>query len=425
MHSITARSITMRRTFMGFARISLLLLISAFAGVSQAPAQIVGVSITVAPPPLPVYDQPPIPGPGYIWTPGYWAWDDGDYYWVPGTWCEPPTVGLLWTPGYWGWNDGIYVWNAGYWGPHVGFYGGVVYGFGYVGVGYAGGFWRGGVFSYNRTVNNFGSVNITNVYSKTVVVNNTTNVSFNGGAGGVTAKANQQELAAASERHVAATSVQTQHQQFASTNKDLRASVNGGHPSVAATSHAGRFEGAGVVAAHHDGAAGGAGHTGGAAGVMSHTGGEHLSPGGAHTATGGPKGTGALNTGRVPGGTGALNTGRGPGGTGALNTGRGPGGMNTQRPANTSLNMGPGAHTGGNTGLQPGRVTGGPVHTGGNPNLGGGIHTGGPPGGFRGGAPGGGGPGMANVTRFNAPRGPAPRGPAPRGPAPKGPPPHH
>ena len=32
---------------------------------------------------------------------------------------------------------------AGYWGPHVGYYGGVNYGFGYMGVGFAGGAWRG------------------------------------------------------------------------------------------------------------------------------------------------------------------------------------------------------------------------------------------------------------------------------------------
>jgi hypothetical protein len=116
---------------------------------------------------------------------------------VPGTWVEPPAVGLLWTPGYWGWHDGIYAWNAGYWGPHIGFYGGINYGFGYTGVGHAGGFWRGGVFSYNRTVNNFGSVRITNTYNKTVI-NNTTvrDVSFNGGADGTTAKATPQELAA-------------------------------------------------------------------------------------------------------------------------------------------------------------------------------------------------------------------------------------
>jgi len=38
----------------------------------------IGVSVTLAPPVLPIYEQPEIPGPGYIWTPGYWAWgDDG------------------------------------------------------------------------------------------------------------------------------------------------------------------------------------------------------------------------------------------------------------------------------------------------------------------------------------------------------------
>ena len=36
-----------------------------------AHAQIgVGLSITIAPPILPVYVQPPIPAPGYLWTPG-------------------------------------------------------------------------------------------------------------------------------------------------------------------------------------------------------------------------------------------------------------------------------------------------------------------------------------------------------------------
>ena len=30
-----------------------------------------------------------LPGPGYIWTPGYWAYDPADgYYWVPGTWVR-------------------------------------------------------------------------------------------------------------------------------------------------------------------------------------------------------------------------------------------------------------------------------------------------------------------------------------------------
>jgi hypothetical protein len=63
----------------------------------------IGISISFAPPELPVYEQPICPGDGYLWTPGYWAYanDYDDYYWVPGTWVQPPQVGFLWTPAYW------------------------------------------------------------------------------------------------------------------------------------------------------------------------------------------------------------------------------------------------------------------------------------------------------------------------------------
>jgi hypothetical protein len=96
-----------------------------------------------APPPLPEYDQPAAPDPNYLWTPGYWAWGPAGYYWVAGGWVPPPYYGALWTPPYWGWYGGRYAFHHGYWGPHVGFYGGVNYGFGYIGIGYFGGFWRG------------------------------------------------------------------------------------------------------------------------------------------------------------------------------------------------------------------------------------------------------------------------------------------
>src|SRR5215471_3756127 len=185
----------------------------------SAPQAQVLVNITVAPPPLPVYAQPVIPGPDYMWVPGYWAWGPAEYYWVPGTWVMAPAPGLLWTPGYWGWRDGFYVWNAGYWGPHVGFYGGINYGFGYTGVGYQGGYWSGGVFMYNRSVTNIGSVHVTNVYNKTVINNtNVTNVSFNGGAGGTAAHPTPQDQAAALDKHVAATDMQTKHQSAAGAN---------------------------------------------------------------------------------------------------------------------------------------------------------------------------------------------------------------
>ncbi|MBO0912272.1 MAG: YXWGXW repeat-containing protein, partial [Acidobacteria bacterium] len=207
--------------------------VSSFAGVF--------VSVTVAPPPLPVYTQPACPGDGYIWTPGYWAWGAGGYYWVPGTWVLAPRPGFLWTPGYWGWSGGVYVWHAGYWGPHVGFYGGVNYGFGYGGVGFAGGEWRGGTFFYNRSVSN---VNVTNVhiYNRTVINNVTVNrVSYNGGRGGLNARPTRQEQMAMNERHFASTRMQMQHEHAASTNRDLLASVNHGHPGMAATARPGEF----------------------------------------------------------------------------------------------------------------------------------------------------------------------------------------
>ena len=226
---------------------------TALALPSPAPAQVICISNVSPPPELPVYDQPPIPEPGYIWTPGYWASGPYGYFWVPGTWILPPAVGLLWTPGYWGWRDGIYAWNAGYWGPHVGFYGGINYGFGYIGVGYEGGRWENGVFAYNRTVNNFGRVSIAHVYEKTVIVDPAApRVSFNGGSGGTTARPTREQEAAAHEQHVAANPAQLQHERTASADKSLLASENHGRPPIAATAKPGEFTGKGVVAAREE-----------------------------------------------------------------------------------------------------------------------------------------------------------------------------
>jgi hypothetical protein len=236
--------------------VALFALIGLGGTVDKANAQIV-LSVGIAPPALPVYDQPPIPGPGYIWTPGYWSWNEGisEYYWVPGAWVIAPRPGLLWTPGYWGWSGGAYVWNAGYWGPTVGFYGGVCYGFGYTGVGFAGGYWSGGSFFYNRSVTNISNTTvINNVYNQQVVNNHTTNVSYNGGNGGLRAQPTQRELQTANEQHIAPTQQQQSHQQLASQNRDLRASVNHGAPPIAAVGKAGDFSSHNVVAAQAAGA---------------------------------------------------------------------------------------------------------------------------------------------------------------------------
>ena len=214
----------------------------------------VGVSVGVPPPPLPVYEQPMIPGPGYIWTPGYWAWDGDEYYWVPGTWILAPFYGALWTPGYWGWDGAFYVFHHGYWGDHVGFYGGINYGWGYTGRGYEGGRWDRGGFYYNRSVNNISNVHITNVYNKTVINNVTVNhVSYNGGRGGLAAHATPQETAFARQARMGPIAAQQQQMNLASHDPAMRLSSNHGAPSVAATQRPGAFTGAGAVSAHGGG----------------------------------------------------------------------------------------------------------------------------------------------------------------------------
>ncbi len=163
---------------------------------------------------------------------------------------------MLWTPGYWGWGGGFYTWHAGYWGPHIGFYGGINYGFGYGGVGFGGGEWRGGAFFYNTAVMHVDTAHVTNVYvNRTVVVNNESHVAFNGGEGGVAARATAAEESAAREPHQAALSTQTQHEHAASQNRALFASENHGAPKVAATARPGEFSGHNVVAAKAAGAA--------------------------------------------------------------------------------------------------------------------------------------------------------------------------
>jgi WXXGXW repeat (2 copies) len=231
-----------------------------------AQAQVaIDVSVDIPPPPLPYYEQPPIPAEGFIWAPGYWAWDQValDYYWVPGTWVEPPQPELLWTPAWWGWIDGRYGFHPGYWGREVGFYGGVDYGFGYTGEGYYGGRWDHGMFFYNRSVNNFANVRITNVYNQTVVINNNANrVSFNGGNGGIQVRPTPQQEAFSRERHIEATPVQRQHAEIASKDRSLFSKQNHGEPAVAATSRPGVLQGEGVVRANRNPPAGEPGRPG-------------------------------------------------------------------------------------------------------------------------------------------------------------------
>ena len=167
-----------------------------------------------APPPLQSTDQPPAPGPNYIWTPGYWGNGPSGYVWVNGNWARPPYSGALWTPPYWGYTNSRYRFHQGYWGRHVGFYGGVDYGNGYIGTGYYGGYWQGENFYYNRHVNHLGA-GINFAYDRPVFYGGINygfgphiGISFNGGPGGINYGPRPYELAAMREEHRAPYGVQ-------------------------------------------------------------------------------------------------------------------------------------------------------------------------------------------------------------------------
>jgi hypothetical protein len=216
---------------------------------SQASFGQVAISVGFGPPAIPIYEQPICPGDGYMWTPGYWSYDDPDgYYWVPGTWILAPEPGFLWTPGYWGWGGSAFLWHGGYWGPHIGFYGGINYGFGYFGNGFEGGRWENNHFFYNTAVVHVNETIIHNTYRTTIVENNRSRVAFNGGEGGINARASAEDQRYASERHVDAVAAQREHAEAARGNPQLRASANQGRPPIAATARANDFKSGAVGA---------------------------------------------------------------------------------------------------------------------------------------------------------------------------------
>jgi WXXGXW repeat (2 copies) len=210
---------------------------TSLSGLSMPVQAQIAISVNIAPPPLPVYEQPPLPGPGYIWVPGYWSWDPdfGDYYWVPGYWSQPPRVNYYWTPGYWSWRSGVYIFNAGYWGPSVGFYGGINYGFGYTGFGFYGGYWSSGAFFYNGSVTNITNVtNVTNIYQQQVTNVQPNGASFNGGKDGVKAGPTPQQQAALKQPHIPQTQQQIEHARAAARDPSSHLKANKGKPPVKA-----------------------------------------------------------------------------------------------------------------------------------------------------------------------------------------------
>ncbi len=66
------------------------------------------------PDPLPEILPPP-PDPSYVWTNGYWRWQEDHWLWIYGQWEKPPFAGARWEPGVWENREGQWYWRKGRW----------------------------------------------------------------------------------------------------------------------------------------------------------------------------------------------------------------------------------------------------------------------------------------------------------------------
>jgi hypothetical protein len=78
----------------------------------------VDVGITVGGPPPPPRVVGPVgvaPGPGYVWTNGYWNWSGGTWVWVGGNWIVPPRGHHVWVEPSYHPYQGHYHYHPGHW----------------------------------------------------------------------------------------------------------------------------------------------------------------------------------------------------------------------------------------------------------------------------------------------------------------------
>ena len=92
------------------------------AGVIAAGAWLSGCAahgsymVGYGPPPPPRYGVVGVaPGPGYVWTEGFWDRRGGSWNWVSGRWMRPPRPHARWVPGYWSPDGHGYRFRQGYW----------------------------------------------------------------------------------------------------------------------------------------------------------------------------------------------------------------------------------------------------------------------------------------------------------------------
>jgi hypothetical protein len=95
-------------------KLALTLLLALSLAPAAAIAQ-VGVVVRVAPPAPVVEHYGPPPHPGWVWQPGYQAWDGNRYAWHAGVWVAPPHPGARWVAHRWVHHNGGWVMQEGHW----------------------------------------------------------------------------------------------------------------------------------------------------------------------------------------------------------------------------------------------------------------------------------------------------------------------
>ena len=75
-----------------------------------------GSFVVAAGPPAPRYGVVGYaPGPGYVWTEGFYDMRGSSWVWVPGTWQRPPRAGRVWVAPVWVRSGNRWRLHRGYW----------------------------------------------------------------------------------------------------------------------------------------------------------------------------------------------------------------------------------------------------------------------------------------------------------------------
>ena len=76
-----------------------------------------GVDVVVRqPPPRRAELRGAMPGRGYVWVQGHFAWQGGNFIWIAGSWERPPEPRYhTWEPGHWQHVRGGWIWLDGHW----------------------------------------------------------------------------------------------------------------------------------------------------------------------------------------------------------------------------------------------------------------------------------------------------------------------